>query len=402
MRGTALRLVLLVSCAHAMVHVYELALPSTEQRIADEFQTGTDTMGLLGNCWRLPFGLGALLAGWLADRYGSKPLLVTYLIGCATTALLAWAAPDLPLLFVAMIGMGSAASIYHPAGLAIISKTAPRDSLPLALGIHGVFGSVGIAAAPAVIALALGWGATWRECFLLLTVPGVALAMLLMVWLAENHRRPGPAGQQSPTAIEERPFDWTSFLLLTSAGALTGFVYAGFLQFLPRYLAAMTATAETTTLSDELSGTYRASFVLLIGVVGQLLAGWTARTRSLEGFLVFIMAAMVLPLAWMASATGVSRVVAAGLASLVIFMHQPIYNSLVAHYVPHDRRSLGYGFSNVLTFGFGSFGAGYAGVVLERHGEMATYMGLALFSALATGLVIVVWQRADGIRHRAA
>ena len=35
--SVATRLVLLVCCAHALVHVYELALPSVEQEIASEF-----------------------------------------------------------------------------------------------------------------------------------------------------------------------------------------------------------------------------------------------------------------------------------------------------------------------------------------------------------------------------
>ena len=36
MTRTAFRLVLLVSCAHALVHAFELALPSVEQMIGEE------------------------------------------------------------------------------------------------------------------------------------------------------------------------------------------------------------------------------------------------------------------------------------------------------------------------------------------------------------------------------
>ncbi len=148
MNSVALRIVLLVSCAHALVHMYELALPSTEQSIAYEFSVSEETTGLLGNVWRLPFGLGALGAGWLADRYGSKPMLILCMLGCGVTSIVTWAAHDLTLLFVAMFSMGCFASIYHPAGLAIISRATRPDQRPWALGIHGVFGSIGIAASP--------------------------------------------------------------------------------------------------------------------------------------------------------------------------------------------------------------------------------------------------------------
>ena len=76
MTPATFRLVLIISCAHAMVHTFEHALPAVEQMIGEEFEVGTDRTGALGTVWRLPFGLGAMLAGWLADRYGAKRLLI--------------------------------------------------------------------------------------------------------------------------------------------------------------------------------------------------------------------------------------------------------------------------------------------------------------------------------------
>lgn len=69
-----------------LVHVYELSISSVEQHVAEDFHVGTQQTGSLGAVWRIPFGLGALLAGWLADRFGSKPMLVIYLAGCAGSA----------------------------------------------------------------------------------------------------------------------------------------------------------------------------------------------------------------------------------------------------------------------------------------------------------------------------
>ena len=84
MTRTAFRLILLVSCAHALVHVFELALPSVEQMIGTDLvgKTAAENKaatGTLGMAWRLPFGLLAMVAGWMADRYGSRRLLVVYL-----------------------------------------------------------------------------------------------------------------------------------------------------------------------------------------------------------------------------------------------------------------------------------------------------------------------------------
>ena len=59
--------------------------------------------------------------------------------------------------------------------------------------------------------------------------------------------------------------------------------------------------------------------------------------------------------------------------------------------VPPSRRSLGYGFSNMLTFGVGSFGAGFAGFALEWSNLFA-YGSLAVL-AVGSGLVaLVLWR----------
>ena len=84
MRNAQFHLILLVCCAHALVHIYELSLPSVEQQIADEYYGGDAVRGKLltgqmSNSWRFTWGFGALGAGWLVDRYGSRQMLAVYL-----------------------------------------------------------------------------------------------------------------------------------------------------------------------------------------------------------------------------------------------------------------------------------------------------------------------------------
>ena len=94
MNSATFRLVLLVSCAHALVHVYEHSFSSVEQLIAAEYQVGKDVTGNLGMYLRLPFGCFALAAGWLADRFGAKRLLMVYLLGCSAASVGACFAPS--------------------------------------------------------------------------------------------------------------------------------------------------------------------------------------------------------------------------------------------------------------------------------------------------------------------
>jgi len=377
-----LALILLVSSAHALVHVYEIALPSVEERIAGDYY-GADTAagkqltGRLSTAWRLMWGLGALLAGWLVDRFGSRRMLAIYLLGCAATCVLVATSSTQSSLFGAMILMGALASIYHPAGLALISHETSADKLPRALGIHGIFGSLGIGITPFLAGALLYGGCSWRQFYWLLMVPG---ALLGAVFVHQSMRRAeGRIALDAADKVAGQRPDWLSFFTLTVMAALQGFVYSALMAFLPRYLSRL----QWAAWPEEGNGTFLASGVLLLGCFGQYLAGRFARTALLERQLTCVLFANAPLLLWMALAIGWDRPVSAGLLSLVHFMHQPLYNSLIAKYTPRHRRSLCYGFSFAMGLGLGSFGALFAG---GSESDLFVYGTLAVVAAVA-GLI---------------
>ncbi|MGZ0168851.1 MAG: MFS transporter [Planctomycetales bacterium] len=380
MPASTFRLVLLISCAHALVHTFELALPAVEQMIGDEYGVGKASMGALGMVWRLPFGLGAVLAGLLADRYGSRPLLIVYLVGCSMTAVLAQWAPTFNLLFLVMLAMGCFASIYHPAGLSLITRETTPETRGSALGLHGIIGSLGIAGAPFGAMLLFSSGNLgWRDYYLILTVPAMLIAARLL--LDELRHRKELKSATVSAASEMPPEEaicWSRYLVLVSAGALSGFVYGAFMHFLPRYLDTAGLRPEDWTPASFRNAL--AAAVLGFGAIGQGIAGRLCRPGRLEFLLVLVLFGNVPPLLWMAFAEGPSRFIAACLLAVVHFMNQPIYNSLIAQHIPASRRSLGYGFSNMMCFGIGAFGPYFAGQVV---GDTAVYGGLAAVAAVA-------------------
>lgn len=397
MSSATWRLVLLVSCAHALVHVYELSLPSVEQYVAAHYipadvAAGKQMTGLLQTTWRLPWGLGALLAGWLVDQLGSKRMLALFLLGTAAVCGLVGTLPALPWLFVLMFAMGSLACIYHPAGLALISHHVPATRLPLALGIHGVFGSIGIGLTPIMAGMLLAQGIDWQYYFWLVAIPGAMLGAVF-VWQAVRHgdvaggidERPGVAGLEDPA-------DWPAFFTLTFLALMQGFIYAAVLSFLPRYLNFSTGgTGDETLVAGAGRGALISGGVLLVGCAGQFFSGMWARSDKLEQQLTIVSLGNIPCLLWMAAADNWWRVAAAGLFALVHFMHQPLYNSLIARYSPRRRRSLCYGFSFAMGLGVGSFGATFAGFTMRNA---ITYGVLALVALVAGLLGAVLWRRA--------
>lgn len=381
------RLVIIVSCAHALVHVFELALPSVELRIADFYDASKETIGLLSTCWRLPWGLGALGAGWLVDRFGSERMLAIYLMGCAAMCGVAAAAVPLSAQFVVMFLMGSFASIYHPAGLAIISHATTPANRARALGLHGIFGSAGIGAAPFLAAALLSSGFSWRQYYLVLAALGVSLG-LVFVWRSFHEVRHDHQEVSQTEHDEQASADWHSFGLLVCLALMQGFIYAAVLSFLPRYLGAWHFSGDF--LSQASRGAYLTGAVLLVGCLGQYLAGHIARPEVLERQLAMVTYGNVPFLFAMGFTSGVWRVVSAGMFALIHFMHQPLYNSLIAKYTPRHRRSLCYGFSFAIGAGLGSFGAAFNGF---SHYDQVTYSVLACVAAVAGTFGLALWRR---------
>lgn len=386
MDSKTFRLVILVSCCHALVHVYELSFASVEQLVADDFGVTTRMTGVLGTSLRMPFGLGAFFAGWLAGRYGAKRLLVIYLCGCSLAAGLAGIVPTLAWMFVAMFTLGSFASIYHPSGLGLISRHTTPENRPMALGYHGIFGSAGIATAPFLAGFILQGGATWHQFYLLLTIPGLLLATLLMFRLRHHHERSQTGPTPGKSSDGEDDAHWGSYFTLLGVAATAGLVYHGVLNFLPRYLGeAGLSFAGTKAIAGH---NYLAGMVLSLGILGQYTAGRIARPKTLEPILAMSLLGSAGALFWMGLATGPMRIVAAGVFAPLFFSHQPVFNSLIAKYVPRGRRSMAYGVSFTVGFGFGSLGSTFSGWANDN--DLLNYTTLSLLLCLAMVFALVL------------
>ena len=392
MTRTAFRLILLISCAHALVHVFELALPSVEQMIGEDLvgKTAAENKaatGTLGMAWRLPFGLLAMVAGWMADRYGSRRLLIVYLGGCIVTAVAAANSHSMTPLFVSMLVMGCFASIYHPAGLSLISRVTTPETRGRALGWHGIFGSIGITAAPmgAAILFGTGW-LGWRGYYVALCIPAAVIALLILVSIRRIGSTREPGSQVAPVSEENGPFQRGPYMLLVASGALSGFVYGAFLHFLQRYLDGSGVRPES--VSAESFRNLLAAVTLSFAVGGQWLAGRLARPGRLEWLQVAILAASAPCLVLMGLATGWFCLVAACSFAFIHFMTQPVYNSLIAQLVPSRRRSTGYGFSNMICFGIGGLGPLIVG---QSTDNLLIYCGLAAVVGLSTLLAAILW-----------
>ena len=391
------RLILLVSCAHALVHLLELSVASVEQVISAEFWFSMDQSGWLGTAMRFPYGIGAFFAGLLADRFGEKRILVLYLLGAALVSASFSFIGGADIVYGQMFALGAFASMYHPAGLALLANETRLSERSRALGIHGVLGSLGIASVPFIAGLMLSIRPNdWRGYYMLLGVISGVLGLLIW-WLLM------PAGNGAPERTDsvlknvsgqgayatDLKFQIVPYSLLVSGTALSGVVYGGVLHFLPRYLKeggtlSQLEAAFSLHIPEAAMGNYAAALALVCGALGQWLAGRMARPVTLPRLLSVVYALNIPFLVWMTFAEGGYRLVAACLWAFVHFMNQPLYNSLIPEFLPRNRRSVGFGFSNMMGFGVGAMGPPVIAMFDERFADYTySYSALALLAFLA-------------------
>ena len=90
--------------------------------------------------------------------------------------------------------------------------------------------------------------------------------------------------------------------------------------------------------------------------------------------------------------------------SFIHFTTQPMDNVFTGRYTSLGHRSLGYGTSFALSFGFGSFAALAGGVVADAHGGHLQYVWLmlAMVAGLAAICAVALAVLARGLRRRPA
>lgn len=107
--------------SHTIVHTYELSIPILMVIRLAEFEVGTAIFGTAVAVDYGLFGIGTLPAGILIDRFGTRELVLICLAGMGSAFLPLSMVQGIMMITIALCVWGIAASVYHPAGLSLIS-----------------------------------------------------------------------------------------------------------------------------------------------------------------------------------------------------------------------------------------------------------------------------------------
>ena len=397
------------SAAHLLAHLYELAFPAIALTMMQERGWDLAHVLRLSFLMYLLFGLGALPMGLLTDHWRARGMLVVCMFGGGLGALAVAASRNEAQLIAALAFVGLAGSIYHPAGMALLSKTVRARGR--ALGFNGVFGNLGSAAAPFVAGI-LAYKFGWRAAYAVLGAFGVACGIVsLLVRLDE--RPLAPVASTEPRAAGNGISLRTTLVLLCVAMALAGFVYRGVSILLPAvfrehttFFATLLERMRFESLAGlrNLAGATLASITYGAGMLGQYVAGHIADRYDLrKAYLAFHAASLPFLFLMGVAHEGMLLVTACIYVFFALGM-QPIENSLVAHLTPARWRSTSYGVKFILTFGAGST-AVYAVTAMQASGGFApvfTLLGVLVAGLCMCVLLLLVRSRGATVRNEPA
>lgn len=373
-------LLALAGFGHFNTHLLELMFPTAAIAIAADSGMPLAHVTGLSFAGYLLFGLGALPAGIMTDRFGCRPVLLGSLALASLFALATGAAAPGWQLALTLAGMGAALSAYHPAGMSLLSRGVRARGR--ALGINGMCGNLGVGAAPIVTATLQASWLGWRGTYL-----AVGAVSLTIVFLFSLLRIEEPLREDGGSAAKHDATDggspWYLFAFLCLAATLAGIIYRSNTIILPAYFS------ERVTIVSYGVAT---SLAYVVGVPAQYLGGALADRHELRLLYVFAHAStfallLLMPLLTQASLVGTG-------AAVVLFSlgMQPIENSLFAKLTPARWRATGYGIKFVLTFGLGAAGV----AIVERaqaKGDLSLAFlwlgGIALAMVLSASCLII-------------
>ncbi len=173
------RIIGLVGTAHAFSHFFQLALPPLFPLLRAEFGVSWTVLGLLVGIFYAASGVTQFTAGFVVDRNGARPVLLSGLALLACGTILASLAPGVYWLFPIAAVMGVGNGVFHPADFAILNANVAPRRLGYAYSTHGIGGNLGYALSPIVsFTLASAYG--WRTALAVMGTLGlIALGVLV-------------------------------------------------------------------------------------------------------------------------------------------------------------------------------------------------------------------------------
>ncbi|WP_374305390.1 MFS transporter [Ferrovibrio sp.] len=374
------------SLAHTYSHLFTLLYATVVLVLEREWGLSYAELFALSIPMSVLFGAAALPAGWMGDKWSASGMMALFFLGVGGCSIATGFANSPLGIGLGLAGIGLFAAIYHPVGIPWLVRNAVNRGR--ALGINGVFGSVGTAGAALVAGLlAELWG--WRAAFI---IPGLLCLVtgLGFVWARQASLLLDRGEDAVPQAAPGKSDIWRVFWVMSATMLCTGLIYQA------------TAFALPKVFDSRLSGVFNDSMLGIGGMVtivytcsalSQLVGGELADRYSLRGVYIAVqwLQIPVILIAMMLIHPALVPV-----AALMVSLNvagQPAENSLLAKYTPPQWRGRAFGGKFVLTLGVSSVGVAVIPVIYQLTGTLDVLFILLAACAAGAGIFALLLPR---------
>ena len=248
---------------------------------------------LAGAAFALCYIIFALPFGWYADRFGRRTLIAVGIAFWSIATVACGLANKFWTLFVARMGVGVGEASINPAAYSMIPDYFPPEKRGLAMSIFALGPAIGGGLAVLIGGLVIEWAvrtqpilpllgqiAPWKIAFIVVGLPGLLVALLVLLTVREPRRRTNSkddtAHAPSPREVASymRTHGWMFFLVFSgyTAVVITGYAFN---FWGPSYFMRLHGLSHA-----EVGYLYSVAFVVF-GVPGMLLGGlWCDRMQA--------------------------------------------------------------------------------------------------------------------------
>ncbi|MBL6951045.1 MAG: MFS transporter [Alphaproteobacteria bacterium] len=364
------------SAAHTYSHMFVLFFATVVLVLERVWELPYAELFALSIPGAVMYGLAALPAGWLADRWSAAGMIAIFFIGTGVASILTGLARGPWELAAGLTAIGTFSAIYHPVGVPWLIKHSRNHGR--ALGINGVFGSAGTAIA-AIVAGGLAdlWG--WRAAFmvpgLICLATGAAFVVALRMGLIIEGE-----GEASPAPPADAGDRRRAFAMLAITVVCSGLIYQVTAYALPKVFAERLIDF----VGDSIWGIGGiVSLCYLVSSASQILGGELADRMSRKTVYVASQFLQVPTYALAFAIIGPALIPVAAVMISLNLMAQPAENALLARYTPLSWRGKVFGVKFLLTLGVSSIGLSLVPLI---HAATGSLDGLFILLGVAAGL----------------
>jgi len=296
------------------------------------------------------FGVCAVPAGWLADRWSRNGMMVVFFTGLGLSSVFTSLAQTPLQIGIGLFAIGIFAGIYHPVGLALVVQGRENTGMPLAF--NGVFGNMGVACAALITGFFIdhkGWHSAFVWPGIVSITIGMAYAWVL--YAGRSIITKGTSHHITKKKLEEtksmdRRLLGRVFGIIFLSTALGGLIFQSTTFALPKVFdERLTELAMSATLVG-----WYAFVVFAIAAFGQLVVGYLVDHYSIRLVFALVIGLQALFFALMPGLTGWNALGVSMAFMLVVFGQIPINDVLISRITRSEWRSRVYAFRYIITF----------------------------------------------------